>query len=265
MWRKIVTVIASIMLIVGIGFFMFPIVSNFIGTQISKSETERFDSRVENIVDEDITYEEALEEGKVDEEGYLLDEKGERKSETPVVFKLELDRLLKDSEEYNENLKKNQGSLLVNNYSYSQPSINLGDYGISDGIYGYVSAETIGMRLPIYLGANNANMSYGAAHLTYTSLPLGGESTNTVIAGHTGYVGRIFFDNLRNLRIGDEVTLRNYWEDLSYKVVETKTVKPNESGDIYIRTDRDLLTMITCIRMNNGEYGRYFVICERNE
>ncbi|MEE0914343.1 MAG: class C sortase [Ruminococcus sp.] len=263
MWKKVVTVIASIMLIVGIGLFMFPIVSNFVGTQISKSETEKFDTRVENVVDEDITYEEALEEGKVDEEGYLLDEKGERKSETPVVFKLDLDRLLKDSKEYNENLKENQGSLLVSDYAYSQPSINLGDYGISDGIYGYVSAETIGMRLPIYLGANSSTMSYGAAHLTYTSLPIGGENTNTVIAGHTGYVGRIFFDNLRNLKIGDEVTLRNYWEDLSYKVVETKIVQPNQSGDIFIKSDRDLLTMITCIRTSTGEYGRYFVICER--
>ena len=262
MWRKIVTAIASVMLIVGIGFFMFPIVSNFIGTQISKSDTEKFDERVENVVEEEITYEQALKEGKVDKEGYLLDESGERKSDSPVVFRLELDRLLKNSTEYNENLKENQSSLLVNDYAYSMPSLNLSDYGISDGIYGYVTAESIGMRLPIYLGANSANMSYGAAHLTYTSLPLGGESTNTVIAGHTGYVGRIFFDNLRNLKIGDEVVLTNYWDNLRYKVVETKVISADESGGIFIEDGRDLLSMITCIRGQNGSFDRYFVVCE---
>lgn len=262
-WRKVVIVIASIMLIVGIGLFMFPIVSNFVGTQISNSQTNEFEKKAENIVEEDITYEEAFEAGRIDEEGYLVDSDGRRTSDTPVVFKLELDRLYKDSVEYNENLKTNQRSLLVSTDSYVNPALDLSDYGIFDGIYGYVSAPSINMRLPIYLGGSDANMSYGSAHLTYTSLPLGGESTNTVLAGHTGYVGRIFFDNLRNLKIGDEVTLRNYWEDISYKVVETKICKPNESADLYLNEGKDLLTMITCISDGNGGFNRYYVICER--
>ena len=65
-------------------------------------------------------------------------------------------------------------------------------------------------------------MSYGAAHMSATSLPIGGKNTNAVLAGHTGYIGRIFFDNLRNLKIGDWVSITNYWDTLNYKVVETK-------------------------------------------
>ena len=264
LWRKIVTGVAIVMLVAGIGLFMFPIVSNFIGTQIANSETEKFDSQLENLVDDGLTFDDAHEQGKVDGEGYLLDENGNRKSDNPVVFKVDLDRLYKDSVEYNENLKTNQSSLLIDDYAYAQPSLDLQSYGISDGIYGYVSAESINMKLPIYLGANDATMSYGAAHLTYTSLPLGGKNTNTVLAGHTGYIGRIFFDNLRNLQIGDEVKLRNYWDTLTYKVVETKVCKPNQSQDIFIKKDRDLLTMITCISNNSGGFDRYYVICERN-
>lgn len=263
MWKKIVTGVAIVMLVAGIGLFMFPIVSNFIGTQIANSETEKFDSRIDSVVDDGLTYEDAYEQGKVDDEGYLLDENGDRKSDNPVVFKPDLDRLYKDSVEYNENLKTNQSSLLIDDYSYVQPSLDLQSYGINDGIYGYVSAESINMKLPIYLGANDTTMSYGAAHLTYTSLPLGGKSTNTVLAGHTGYIGRIFFDNLRNLKIGDEVKLRNYWDNLTYKVAETKICKPNQSQDIFIKKDRDLLTMITCISNNSGGFDRYYVICER--
>ena len=73
MWRKIVTGVAIVMLVAGIGLFMFPIVSNFIGTQIANSETERFDSQLENLVDDGLTYEDAHEQGKADDEGYLLD------------------------------------------------------------------------------------------------------------------------------------------------------------------------------------------------
>ena len=263
LWRKIVTGVAVLMLVAGIGLFMFPIVSNFIGTQIANSETEKFNSQIESIVDDGLTYEDAHEQGKVDDEGYLIDEKGNRKSENPVVFRLDLDRLYKDSAEYNEKLKTNQSSLLIDSYSYVQPSLDLKSYGIADGIYGYVSAESINMKLPIYLGANDATMSYGAAHMTYTSLPLGGKNTNTVLAGHTGYIGRIFFDNLRNLQIGDEIKLRNYWDTLTYKVVETKICKPDQSQDIFIKKDRDMLTMITCISNNSGGFDRYYVICER--
>lgn len=81
---------------------------------------------------------------------------------------------------------------MLRNDTYSQAAVNLEDYGITDGIYGYVTAETINMRLPIYLGANSSNMSYGAAHMSATSLPIGGKNTNAVLAGHTGYIGRIF-------------------------------------------------------------------------
>ncbi len=240
---------------------LFSPVSNFIGTLIANSETDKFDRQLDSVVDS--SYEDALNQGKIDKDGYLLDKNGVRTSDTPVFFKADLDRLYKDSVEYNENLKTNQRSLLINDYSYTKPSLNLHNYGINNGIYGYVSAPAIGMKLPIFLGANNANMMYGAAHLTYTSLPLGGKKTNTVLAGHTGYVGRIFFDNLRNLRIGDEITLKNYWKELKYRVSQTKVLKPDDSQDIFLKEGRDLLTLITCISNGKGGFDRYYVICER--
>ncbi len=259
--KKIITVIAVIMLIVGLGLFLFPPISNFIGKQIAESEINSFDNRVENI--QSGSYEDALKDGRVDDKGYLIDENGNRTSSAPVVFDVDLERLYNDSVEYNENLKENQGSLMIDSYSYEYPSLNLANYGAYDYVYGYVSAPSIDMQLPIYLGASNSNMSYGAAHLTYTSLPIGGLNTNTVLAGHTGYIGRIFFDNLRNLQIGEAVYLINYWGRIEYTVTETKVVSPDQSQDMFIKQDKDLLTMITCIYTGNQEYDRYLVICER--
>lgn len=268
MWRKIVTVVAIIMLVAGLGFLLFPPISNTIGTQIAKSETEQFDAMSENVADaEEFSggFEEAKKDGKIDDEGYPIDENGNRTSSNPIVYEVDLNRMRKDSIEYNSNLKINQGKLLTNEYAYENPSLDLTKYGIFNGIYGYVSAPTINMTLPIFLGANNSNMNYGAAHLTYTSLPIGGEKTNTVLAAHTGYVGRIFFDNIRKLEIGDEVTLTNYWESLTYKVVDKQIHKPADSQSIFINDDRDLLTMLTCISGDNGDFDRYYVICQRAE
>ncbi len=263
MAKKIVAVVAIICLVAGISLLLFPVVSNFCGTQIANSITTEFDVRAENVVDDGKTFEQAEKDGEVDKEGYPINVNGNRTSNNPVVYKLELDRLYSDSVSYNENLKINQSMLLKDSSAYEAASLDLSKYGIFDGIYGYVSAPSIGIKLPIYLGASNLNMSYGAAHMTCTSLPIGGESTNTVIAGHTGYVGRIFFDNLRNLKIGDTVTLTNYWENLDYKVVRTEVKKPEDSQNVFISEDKDLLTMFTCIDNGKGGFDRYYVVCER--
>ena len=61
-WRKVLIVIASIMLVAGIGLFMFPIVSNFVGKKVAEHQTDVFEKRVENIIEEEITYEEAFEQ-----------------------------------------------------------------------------------------------------------------------------------------------------------------------------------------------------------
>ncbi len=164
---------------------------------------------------------------------------------------------------YNENLKKNQHELLTNEQSYQSPALILSSYGITSGVYGYISAPSIGMELPIYLGGNDDNMALGAAHMTYTSLPIGGKSTNCVLSGHSGYIGRIFFDYIPSLNIGDEITVENYWDTLTYKVVDKQIHKKDESADCYITEGRDLLTLITCVSNGHGGFDRFYLICER--
>ncbi|MCH5201970.1 MAG: class C sortase [Oscillospiraceae bacterium] len=259
LWKKIVFAIATVMLITGLVFLLFPPISNWIGQNIANSETEKFDNSVANA--KNGSYVDALKNKDIDKDGYSINENGERTSDFPVLFKDDLDRLYKDSVAYNKSIINNQGTVTTSDYS--TPALNMSSYGVPSGLYGYLSAPTIGMKLPIYLGANASSMSYGAAHLTNTSLPIGGESTNCAIAGHTGYIGRIFFDNLRGLAIGDKVILTNYWGSLNYCVTKTKVVKKNQTEDIYIEEEKDLLTLVTCISNNSGGFDRFIVICER--
>ena len=272
--KLILIIIASILLLAGLALLLFPPISNYIGKQKARHKTEDYEKTLTYVISEDSdagtgitqkTYADALKAGEVDSEGYAVDkESGKRTSSVPVVFKADLDRLRRDSIAYNEDLKKTQGSKFNGSGDFNGKSaLDLRDYGIYDGVYGYVSAPSIDMLLPIYLGTSDSNMSYGAAHMTFTSLPIGGADTNAVIAGHTGYVGRIFFDNLRSLNIGDKITVRNFWETLTYEVSEKNTFKPNESAAAFIKEGEDLFTMFTCTPSASGDFDRFFVKCRR--
>ncbi len=275
MWKKVVLVIAIILLVAGLGLVLFPPISNWYGKQVSHDQAESFDRVLDHIVpaDDDSgkgvpgvtekTYAAALEKKQIDTEGYPIDENGVRTSTTQVIFELDLDRLYRDSVAYNEDLKVNQGSKFIEGESYDDPALDLTRYGIYDDIYGYISAPTIDMVLPIYLGTSDRNMSYGAAHMTYSSLPLGGIDTNCTVAGHTGYIGRVFFDNIRYLEKGDEIYVRNYWETLTYEVVESDIVRDDESQLMFIDKGKDLFTMFTCTPIDNETFGRYYVTCQR--
>lgn len=272
---KSVLILSVFFTLCSLGFLAFPNVSNYINQQITEDKIDDFkkiDERIVDVYDEEtndpLSLKQAQEKERVDSEGYLIEKHSDgttkRISETPVVFKADLDRLYQDSVKYNETLKTKQNKLLVNDLAYKAPSLKLSDYGIYDNVYGYVSVSKIGLNLPIILGASENSMSLGAAHLTYTSLPIGGKSTNCVLAGHTGYVGRTFFDYITLLEIGDKVKVTNLWNSLDYSVKDVKVFSPEQAKAIFISPDKDILTLFTCIRNSKGEFDRYFVICERS-
>ena len=105
MAKKVITVLAIVMLVAGLGLLLFPPISNYVGTLIANSEVDKFNTQLENIIDDGTTYNEALESGRIDSDGYL-DDNG-TKCDSPVLFKADLDRLYKDSIAYNEQLKTN--------------------------------------------------------------------------------------------------------------------------------------------------------------
>ncbi len=269
MRRKILTVVAVIMLVAGVGFLLFPSVSNLIGKQHNEKLSEQFDSTREHVVNyvEDNdggqidNAGEAREKGLIDSEGYRIDDSGARMYDFPFVFRSDLERLHEDSLAYNHSLPQKQGSGDTVHYEYA--AFDLNDYGVYDGMYACLTIPAIDLRLPVYLGADSNTMQYGVGHLYGTSLPLDEKNTNVALAGHTDYIGRIFFDNIRALNDGDEVIVRNYWEDITYRVIDRRIVAEDEVNDLLIQKDRQLLTLITCIRNNSGGFDRYLVICEK--
>ena len=53
MWKKVLVVIAILMLLTGIGFLLFPPVSNCVGQQNADSLIEKYDKVLDNVITEE--------------------------------------------------------------------------------------------------------------------------------------------------------------------------------------------------------------------
>lgn len=172
-----------------------------------------------------------------------------------------LARLYSDIVKYNRELYTS-GQQLADPFCYAQESFNLAQYSVYDYVFGYITAPSIDLNMPIYLGASDYNMWLGAAQMTGTSIPIGGKNTNAVIAGHRGVINKTMFDNIVFLNEGDSVFIKNLWTELEYKVVKTEVILPTESDKVKIQKGKDMLTLITCHPYGYSDY-RYVVYCER--
>ena len=175
------------------------------------------------------------------------------------------EELYRSIQTYNEWLVKIKQGNLTNSVSMAIVPFTMTDYGLPDEVFGVLRIPAMDLEMPIYLGANDENMAAGAAVLTQTSIPIGGENTNAVIAGHRGWNGYPYFLDIENLQVGDLVYIKNIWEELTYKVTAIRIAYPDDIDAILIQPGKDMVTLLTCHPPNTGGRYRYLVYCERAE
>lgn len=168
-----------------------------------------------------------------------------------------------DMKAYNEDIFREGQESLSNPTAYEKSSFRLSDYGLESEVFGVLSIPRLSLEMPIYLGASKQNMANGATVMGQTSLPIGGSNTNCVLAAHRGWNGAAYFLYINQLEKGDIVTVTNLWETLTYEVVETRIISPNDVDAIHIQPNRELLTLLTCHPPASGGKQRYLVFCER--
>lgn len=146
----------------------------------------------------------------------------------------------------------NQG--LASRYDNKNVYINIekfsGEYKptliASNGVMGVVSLPKINERLPIYPGVSEEQLYKGVGHWPFTSLPIGGKNTHSVLTTHSGIPDKKLFTDLEKMEEGDLLYLENIFGSLVYQVDQIKVVKPNDFSEIAILKDRDLITLLTC-------------------
>ena len=177
----------------------------------------------------------------------------------------EYTQLWLDMQSYNQAIFEEGQTGLSDPTAYEEFSFCLADYGLETEVFGVLSIPRLSIEMPIYLGASKQNMANGAAVMGQTSLPIGGSNTNCVLAGHRGWNGAAYFLYINQLERGDVVTVTNLWGTLTYEVVDTQIISPNDVEAIHIQPNRELLTLLTCHPPASGGKQRYLVFCERTE
>ncbi len=115
-----------------------------------------------------------------------------------------------------------------------------------NGLIGYLEIPKINVYLPINHGTTSEVLDKSAGHLQNTSLPVGGESTHSVISAHSAYPSQTFFDYLPDLKVGDEFFVHVLDRNLKYEVDQIKTVLPEQTEDFRIVRGEDHVTLVTC-------------------
>lgn len=206
--------VVFLILLLAIGLMLYPFIANYI-----------FENRIDSLIE-------------------TVEKRAEDINETKQKAEIEA------AEEYNRIIANGHITLtdpfIAENYDY-----NLNNYDsllctTEDGIMGVVEIPSINVSLPIYHGTSDEVLQKGVGHLQGTSLPVGGESTHSVLTGHTGLSHAKLFTDLTELSEGDIFFIKVMGKDLAYKVDQIKVVLPSELDDLAVVSGEDYCTLLTC-------------------
>ena len=200
--RRLPLLFIFIVLLVGVGLFMYPKVSNWISVYTAKTEISSYDKAVKKLDNTD------------------------------------KEKLKKQAQEYNAALAENNHDKLEK-FNYDEI------LSISNAM-AYVDIPKINVYIPIFHGTEDEELQQGVGHMKGTSFPIGGKSTHSVIAGHTGLPTAEIFTDIDQLVNGDVFYIHVLDEILAYKVDQIKVVLPEETDDTQIVQGEDYVTLLTC-------------------
>lgn len=114
------------------------------------------------------------------------------------------------------------------------------------GMMGYLTIPKINQELPVYHGTSEAVLSTSVGHFQGSSLPVGGDSTHSVVSAHRGLPTAVLFTHLDRMEIGDTFTFTILDRVLTYEVDQIRIVEPNDASLIQIEPLKDYCTLLTC-------------------
>lgn len=115
-----------------------------------------------------------------------------------------------------------------------------------EGLMGSVEIPAINENILIYHYTTEETLQKGAGHLFGSSLPVGGESTHSVLSAHRGLPSAELFTDLPLLEEGDVFYYHILGETLAYEVDQKLTVLPEEVEALAIEEGKDYSTLVTC-------------------
>lgn len=120
-----------------------------------------------------------------------------------------------------------------------------------DGVMGYLSIPKINIKLSIYHGTSDEVLQTGVGHLNGTKLPIGGESTHSVLAAHRGLPSARLFTDIDQMEKGDMFYIHVLDETLAYQVDQIFDMVDKDDYEtleeaLRIQEGKDQVTLFTC-------------------
>lgn len=169
-------------------------------------------------------------------------------AESVRLSNAEKEKMLEDARAYNKEMLSNID--LIDPFSQGEKSLDARYESLlnidGSGMMGYIRIPKIKVEIPIYHGTSESVLQAGVGHFWGTSLPVGGESTHTVLTGHRGLPTKTLFTNMDKLVKGDVFYIKVLDETLAYKVDQILTVLPEETEALSIVPGQDYATLVTC-------------------
>ncbi len=155
------------------------------------------------------------------------------------------DKILADAHDYNDRLA------LLPAREWNLTPEELEEYArtmdvTGTGIMCYIEIPKIKCSLPIYHGVGDTVLQIAVGHIPGSSLPIGGESTHSVLSGHRGLPSARLFTDLDKLVVGDTFLINVLDETLTYEVDQILIVEPYDLSSLEITPGQDLVTLVTC-------------------
>lgn len=135
---------------------------------------------------------------------------------------------------------------------------------VGEDVFAILEIPKLDLMVPIYLGSTKEILNRGVGQVVGSSLPVGGESTHTVLAGHRGMPLKEMFLNLDRVVQGDVFYIHTKKDTLTYKVYAQNVIDPSDPELLEIQEGKDLATLITC-HPKYYNYQRLLIQGERVE
>lgn len=206
--KHISTIIIALIFLAGLGFLLYPTVSNLWNRAHQSRAIATYTKQVEKLDDS------------------------------------QNKEMLKAARKYNKSLLKKSDHWKLSKKDKKKYESLLDVSGT--GIMGYIEIPKIDSSLPIYHGTDEGALQIAIGHLEGSSLPVGGKSTHCVLSGHRGLPSARLFTDLDQMEEGDVFVLNVLGRKLAYEVDQIKVVLPDEMSDLEIVQGKDLCTLVTC-------------------
>lgn len=201
-----------LLLLIGLGVLLYPTISNLWNERLHQKMIGSYEEEVAELPDE-------------------------KKNE-----------LLEEAREYNKHHTQNvimDAFGDENNYVLTHPYDTM--LAVDDsGMMCYLEIPRIGEKMVVFHGISAKVLEKGVGHIEGTSLPVGGESTHSVMSAHRGLPSAKLFTDLDTMVVGDQFYIHVLDEHLAYEVDEINVVLPKEVSLLDIVPGEDLCTLVTC-------------------